>query len=43
MLCQLRHPNILAFFGATGPPDPSVIVTEYMRGGSLHDVRTPVS
>lgn len=37
VLCQLSHPNVLHFFGITTPPDV-LIVSEFMSGGSLHDL-----
>jgi len=31
------HPNVVLFLGISLPPDPTCIVTEYMKNGSLND------
>jgi serine/threonine protein kinase len=38
VLCTLRHPNILKFFGACVKPPNLMIVTEFMARGTLFDV-----
>jgi serine/threonine protein kinase len=37
-LANLRHPNILQFFGVCSLGDKHLLVTEYARGGSLRSV-----
>ncbi|GER44600.1 kinase family protein [Striga asiatica] len=36
LLVKLRHPNIVQFLGAVTEKKPLMLVTEYLRGGDLH-------
>ncbi|KAL6577780.1 hypothetical protein OROMI_010108 [Orobanche minor] len=36
LLVKLRHPNIVQFLGAVTDKKPLMLVTEYLRGGDLH-------
>ncbi|KAH6809864.1 VH1-interacting kinase [Perilla frutescens var. frutescens] len=36
LLVKLRHPNIVQFLGAVTERKPLMLVTEYLRGGDLH-------
>lgn len=36
MLVKLRHPNIVQFLGAVTERKPLMLITEYLRGGDLH-------
>ncbi|GFP98461.1 probable serine/threonine-protein kinase ddb_g0271538 [Phtheirospermum japonicum] len=36
LLVKLRHPNIVQFLGAITEKKPLMLVTEYLRGGDLH-------
>ncbi|KAL1556666.1 hypothetical protein AAHA92_12258 [Salvia divinorum] len=36
LLVKLRHPNIVQFLGAVADKKPLMLVTEYLRGGDLH-------
>ncbi|GLT27831.1 hypothetical protein SLA2020_028020 [Shorea laevis] len=36
LLVKLRHPNIVQFLGAVTEKKPLMLITEYMRGGDLH-------
>ncbi|XP_047316720.1 integrin-linked protein kinase 1-like [Impatiens glandulifera] len=36
LLVQLRHPNIVQFLGAATDKKPLMLITEYLRGGDLH-------
>lgn len=38
VLCTLKHPNILAFFGACTRPPNLMIITEFMSKGTLFDI-----
>eukprot|EP01091_Cochliopodium_minus_P011796 TRINITY_DN3438_c0_g2_i1.p1 TRINITY_DN3438_c0_g2~~TRINITY_DN3438_c0_g2_i1.p1 ORF type:complete len:979 (-),score=241.97 TRINITY_DN3438_c0_g2_i1:95-2662(-) len=40
VLCKLRHPNIVLFMGACTTSSEPLIVTEYLKGGSLADILT---
>jgi serine/threonine protein kinase len=35
---RVRHPNCVLFLGATMPPDPMCIVTEYIEKGNLQEL-----
>ncbi len=38
ILCSLRaHPNVVLFLGITSPPQPTAIVIEYCKNGSLYE------
>lgn len=43
LLCRLRHPNVLLFYGAAITPQKHYLVVEYLERGSLekliHEVR----
>lgn len=36
LLVKLRHPNIVQFLGAVTDRRPLMLITEYLRGGDLH-------
>ncbi|KAM7487462.1 hypothetical protein LguiB_024946 [Lonicera macranthoides] len=36
LLVKLRHPNIVQFLGAVTEKKPLMLITEYLRGGDLH-------
>ncbi|KAI8527579.1 hypothetical protein RHMOL_Rhmol12G0086100 [Rhododendron molle] len=36
LLVKLRHPNIVQFLGAVTERKPLMLITEYLRGGDLH-------
>ncbi|CAL9038738.1 unnamed protein product [Musa banksii] len=36
VLVKLRHPNIVQFLGAVTDQKPLMLITEYLRGGDLH-------
>ncbi|KAE9607358.1 hypothetical protein Lal_00026920 [Lupinus albus] len=36
LLVKLRHPNIVQFLGAVTDRKPLMLITEYLRGGDLH-------
>ncbi|KAL7586208.1 integrin-linked protein kinase 1 isoform X1 [Lactuca sativa] len=36
LLVKLRHPNIVQFLGAVTAKKPLMLITEYLRGGDLH-------
>ncbi|KAK4430030.1 Integrin-linked protein kinase [Sesamum alatum] len=36
LLVKLRHPNIVYFLGAVTEKKPLMLITEYLRGGDLH-------
>ncbi|KAL7132795.1 hypothetical protein ABFS83_12G098000 [Erythranthe nasuta] len=36
LLMKLRHPNIVEFLGAVTERNPLLLITEYLRGGDLH-------
>ncbi|XP_042483420.1 integrin-linked protein kinase 1-like isoform X1 [Macadamia integrifolia] len=36
LLVKLRHPNIVQFLGAVTDKKPLMLITEYLRGGDLH-------
>ncbi|GLJ51107.1 hypothetical protein SUGI_1088030 [Cryptomeria japonica] len=36
LLVKLRHPNIVQFLGAVTKKPPLMLITEYLRGGDLH-------
>ncbi|XP_074585850.1 serine/threonine-protein kinase VIK-like [Curcuma longa] len=36
VLVKLRHPNVVQFLGAVTDKKPLMLVTEYLRGGDLH-------
>ncbi|KAL1327769.1 hypothetical protein HN51_037770 [Arachis hypogaea] len=36
LLVKLRHPNIVQFLGAVTDRTPLMLITEYLRGGDLH-------
>ncbi|XP_073315664.1 serine/threonine-protein kinase VIK-like [Primulina huaijiensis] len=36
LLVKLRHPNIVQFLGAVTKKKPLMLITEYLRGGDLH-------
>ncbi|XP_078444600.1 VH1-interacting kinase isoform X3 [Wolffia australiana] len=36
LLVKLRHPNIVQFLGAVTQRKPLMLITEYLRGGDLH-------
>ncbi|KAK6119166.1 hypothetical protein DH2020_047098 [Rehmannia glutinosa] len=36
LLVKLRHPNIVQFLGAATERKPLMLITEYLRGGDLH-------
>ncbi|KAL0385893.1 UNVERIFIED_CONTAM: Integrin-linked protein kinase [Sesamum radiatum] len=36
LLVKLRHPNIVHFLGAVTEKKPLMLITEYLRGGDLH-------
>ncbi|KAF8408132.1 hypothetical protein HHK36_007274 [Tetracentron sinense] len=36
LLMKLRHPNIVQFLGAVTEKKPLMLITEYLRGGDLH-------
>ncbi|PIN03932.1 Tyrosine kinase [Handroanthus impetiginosus] len=36
LLVKLRHPNIVQFLGAVTEKKPFMLITEYLRGGDLH-------
>ncbi|KAL3501454.1 hypothetical protein ACH5RR_035903 [Cinchona calisaya] len=36
LLVKLRHPNIVQFLGAVTESKPLMLITEYLRGGDLH-------
>ncbi|XP_058082871.1 serine/threonine-protein kinase VIK isoform X1 [Magnolia sinica] len=36
LLVKLRHPNIVQFLGAATVRKPLMLITEYLRGGDLH-------
>ncbi|GAB4829107.1 hypothetical protein Ancab_018770 [Ancistrocladus abbreviatus] len=36
LLVKLRHPNIVQFLGAVTDQKPLMLITEYLRGGDLH-------
>lgn len=36
LLVKLRHPNIVQFLGACTEKKPLMLITEYLRGGDLH-------
>ncbi|KAL2627796.1 hypothetical protein AAZV13_07G193700 [Glycine max] len=36
LLVKLRHPNIVQFLGAVTARKPLMLITEYLRGGDLH-------
>ncbi|XP_051147363.1 integrin-linked protein kinase 1-like [Andrographis paniculata] len=35
---KLRHPNIVQFLGVLKHPDRLILITEYLRNGSLYDI-----
>ncbi|KAE8705366.1 hypothetical protein F3Y22_tig00110429pilonHSYRG00874 [Hibiscus syriacus] len=37
LLVKLRHPNIVQFIGAVTEKKPLMLITEYLRGGDLHE------
>ncbi|XP_044490166.1 integrin-linked protein kinase 1-like [Mangifera indica] len=37
LLVKLRHPNIVQFLGAVTDKKPLMLITEYLRGGDLHN------
>ncbi|VFQ92241.1 unnamed protein product [Cuscuta campestris] len=36
LLVKLRHPNVVQFLGAVTDQKPLMLITEYLRGGDLH-------
>ncbi|KAH0724820.1 hypothetical protein KY284_000685 [Solanum tuberosum] len=36
LLVKLRHPNVVQFLGAVTEKKPLMLITEYLRGGDLH-------
>ncbi|GMI87409.1 VH1-interacting kinase [Hibiscus trionum] len=36
VLVKLRHPNVVQFLGAVTDKKPLMLITEYLRGGDLH-------
>ncbi|PPD79546.1 hypothetical protein GOBAR_DD23516 [Gossypium barbadense] len=36
LLVKLRHPNVVQFLGAVTGKKPLMLITEYLRGGDLH-------
>ncbi|MBA0648526.1 hypothetical protein Goklo_016226 [Gossypium klotzschianum] len=36
LLVKLRHPNVVQFLGAVTDKKPLMLITEYLRGGDLH-------
>jgi serine/threonine protein kinase len=36
LLIKLRHPNVVQFLGAVTETKPLMLVTEFLRGGDLH-------
>ncbi|KAK4261058.1 hypothetical protein QN277_004109 [Acacia crassicarpa] len=36
LLLKLRHPNVVQFLGAVTEKKPLMLITEYLRGGDLH-------
>ncbi|MCU7786706.1 protein kinase [Pyrobaculum sp. 3827-6] len=47
ILAQISHPNVLKLYGAYkmkyGGMEPVIILTEYLDGGSLRDIKEPMS